>query len=586
MRKHLTVLIVAATCLIAGVAPAAQEPAPVPKNALAYLLIKSPSETSDAASRLAQSVGVPLPNLMPLVAAAGLGRGVDQRSEWVFAVLPGTSWLYDPVPMLVLPVSDYQEFADAVQADPSGALCSIQLMGEEVLVGRRGDHAMLMNAEHRNLLTGFLRYESNIRPTMQRVEATLDDCGAVLVFTRGGLRAMLQPRPKAAPPGAGDGGYAAAVHKAFWPYAESLGVLARPLKLQARGAAIGFGIDPPQANQAPPDQPETLRVKWAVDFPARPSAATPGGEAARQARVDWMKTFPEKPLVAAAGGPVSPAGAERFVQTMIATERRDAAASGFGQFGAEEWQLIERCYRDLATGVRRLAVVVRNPAEDESLFAALAARVSVDDPDAYLEQIRSYCAAAQKINERADTDIRLEYEIQERPFSDDQGLTVEVDLLQGAGDENNAVWQLWLQKFLGADRKLRVFFGPNGEEEVVVALQSEQLLDKLIEGPADGGENLTDHPLTKKTLALMGDNDGWSALVSPSGYAALFQRLIEILSGGWGAAPQMPKFPDCPPIGISTQLNNGNWSGEIVATLETLQATVKFAREAGMRQPR
>ncbi len=575
MRKHLTILVVAAACLVAAPASAAVKPAAVPKNALAYLLLKSPAETSDAAAQLAQSVGLPLPNLMPLVEAAGLGRGIDEKGEWVFAILQGTTWLYDPAPMLVLPVSDYNAFATAVGADPSGEVCSIKLMGEEVLVARRGNHAMLMNAEHRSLLTGFTRYESNIRPFMQRVETDLADCGAVLVLTRAGLRAMLQPRPGgAAPDAAGGDGYVASLHKAFWPYAESLEVLARPLKLQARAAAVGFRFDQPQ-----PDQTSPLRVKWAVEFPARNII----GGTTQTEKQDWIKQFPKEPLVAAAGGPVSQAGAERFVQAMIAMERRDAVESGYAQFGAEEWKLIEQCYRDLVTGVRHTALVVRNPAEDEPLFAALAARLKTDDSAAYLEQVRSYCAAAEKISERADTDIQLKYEIQERPFSDDQGLTVEVDLLQGTGDENNAVWQLWLQKFVGADRKLRVYVAPNGENEVVVALQSERTVEDLI-AAAEGAPTLADDPLTDTTLELMDAADGWSALVSPSGYASLFQRLLEILSGGWGGAPQFPEFPECPPVGVTSTFEEGLWSGEVVATPETLRATVKFVTAAGGTQ--
>nr|MBA3482949.1 hypothetical protein [Pirellulales bacterium] len=196
MRPRLRPILLTAL-LSLSTALAQAEPAldHLPDDALGFVLIRNLEATNakiESVTKIFQEVSpMPIPAPLPVLkAATGLGEGLNEQGDAVLALLPGQDRGDDLRPLLIVAVGDYAAFAASVNGDAAGEVCRVTIAGEEILVAKRGTHAVLMNVEHRERLEALLTAEPNPLPALAPLADWLAKIDVAAVLTPRGVKLL------------------------------------------------------------------------------------------------------------------------------------------------------------------------------------------------------------------------------------------------------------------------------------------------------------------------------------------------------------------------------------------------------------
>ncbi|MEQ8836563.1 MAG: hypothetical protein RID07_07145, partial [Lacipirellulaceae bacterium] len=162
----------------------------LPENALGFALAQD-LEQVDAKvqqfTKLFSIDGVPAP-LMFLNLATGLNEGLDRNGDLMLAMLPGEEVSSDPIPMLLLPVTDYAKFVAPIEGDGTGEISRVTIAGEEVLIAGQGKFALLMNLENRELMESLVALEPHAHSDVKLLENWIAENDVVISVMPAGVK--------------------------------------------------------------------------------------------------------------------------------------------------------------------------------------------------------------------------------------------------------------------------------------------------------------------------------------------------------------------------------------------------------------
>ena len=556
--KHFLATAIA-LCVAASTARAADVFSYSPPQALACVVVRSPAESDAAVAQFADAAGIDLPRPMKLLRAAGLEQVIDPQGELGLILLPGPNSAAAPKPVVMIAVSGYVNFAAATRADPSGEACRIELLGEELLVARKGNYAVLTNPEDEQTMQAVLGQQPTGKTQLDGWALGLADCQAVVLIKPRGISGSRRPRRTRG----SQGPFFEQLSGAWDRVLRNSPSLLKDIGRHVDSVAVGVRVD----------NADALRVKWAftsnMGFGNGQGTEGPGPDGT------LLKSLPDKPLVFAAEGPVAQTGVNWLAALMFLQGERAKLQPEYQALTPEDWETISKTRRLLFDGLQRVCLFVRGTEKDQPLITSIGATGVAADPEAYLAQVEEFFRLTHEIEKKTGGDIQLEYKFEKTPIGGNPGLIIETDIAGASGDENNAVWQLMLQKTLGPEGKLRLLFGTDGKGRVAFATQSEENLLALLRGTAGGEPALTDNPLVRRTGDMLGETKGWKVMFSPSGYITSYKRVLEMLLG-WGGVPEFPEFEDTPPLGLTIDRHPTGLHGELVLPSETLRAGVDF----------
>ncbi|MCG8449355.1 MAG: hypothetical protein MI725_07240, partial [Pirellulales bacterium] len=146
----------------------------LPEDALGFVTFRNLSEIDTKAQKLTELFEIPLPAPLTFVKlTTGLNEGLHAEGDVLVALLPGATPTSEPEPMVLLPISDYPTFAESIHGDASGEICRVSIAGEDVLVAKDREYALLMNVEHRETLEVLLDMEPKPVADLQPLEPWL-----------------------------------------------------------------------------------------------------------------------------------------------------------------------------------------------------------------------------------------------------------------------------------------------------------------------------------------------------------------------------------------------------------------------------
>ena len=131
--------------------------------------------------------------------------------------------------------------------------------------------------------------------------------------------------------------------------------------------------------------------------------------------------YAEMPLIFAAGGPVPEGLGTRWPKPTRSLLEDNPSIKGFGQFSDEDWDKLEKVYRESYEGVSHMSFVMRQPKEDEPMFAGIAGHMIVEDSSQYLETYKKSMELNNQLMANTDSDISIQYEIKPVTVGEYQG---------------------------------------------------------------------------------------------------------------------------------------------------------------------
>ena len=145
----------------------------IPRGALAVVLINRLEATSDKIESLATKVQAPSVSLLLLAKVqSGIHEGLDEKGTAAIAYLPvEDNPLEPPIPIVVLPVTDYGKFVAQLQPDDATEkIAQVYVAGKAVLSCQKGDFAVLATAENEAVL-------KDVLASVKSVSDDLAPCG-------------------------------------------------------------------------------------------------------------------------------------------------------------------------------------------------------------------------------------------------------------------------------------------------------------------------------------------------------------------------------------------------------------------------
>jgi hypothetical protein len=553
----------------------------LPEDAIGFVTVRNLQAANAKAMNIAKMFQDldpdPIPEPLKLVkAATGLGAGLNEQGDLLLAALPGANGPASmPLPMLLVPVSDYAAFAGSVNGDVSGEVCRVTISGEEVLVAKRGSYAVLMNVDNRDRLESLLSSPPKTPAGLQPMTDWLAKIDVAAVLTPSGLD-LLTSMGQAGLAGQranldaqlGDpqlGNTLRQLKQTFEMYEAILGFLGAELD----SAAVGFAID---------DQSNLKLVTQAVLAKGGKLADAKGIEPGKQSP---LTPYANEPFVMAAGGPMPPSYGETAARFMREMFQKFPTPYGFEKLTEDQWKEVEAMWGDTMRGLSSMSMCMLPGEGDEPLMSNLYGVFKVEDSAKYLT---SYREAMKKWNDllaSTSSDIKLHYETEETEVGGKKALFMSTDVAAAAGDQNVPMFQNMLKAMVGEDGKSKAYLIAADQMTVVMAMSDGKHAAKFLEQFEKHATGLADAAQVQTAVKLLDPQAPWIAVISPKGCVTWFSRFFDKVIAMTGGVPMLkiPEYPDSPALGISFKVSDGRVNTELVLPKEAIQTLVAYIKK-------
>ena len=165
----------------------------IPRGALAVVLINRLEATSDKIESLATKVQAPSVSLLLLAKVqSGIHEGLDEKGTAAIAYLPvEDNPMETPIPIVVLPVTDYGKFVAQLQPDDATEkIAQVYVAGKAVLSCQKGDFAVLTTAENQAVLKDVLASVKSVSDDLAPLRTWLAEVDAAAVATPTGIKTV------------------------------------------------------------------------------------------------------------------------------------------------------------------------------------------------------------------------------------------------------------------------------------------------------------------------------------------------------------------------------------------------------------
>ena len=578
MRSRVRTLILTAFLLLSAATAQAESILDhLPDDAIGFVLIRNLAATNakiEGVTRIFQEVSpMPIPAPLPVLkAATGLGEGLNEQGDALLALLPGDEGGATPRPLLLVAVSDYAAFAASVNGDATGEVCRVTIAGEEILVAKRGSHAVLMNVEHRERLESLLATEPKPLAALEPLSNWLAKTDVAAVLTSSGVDMLtalgqqgLAGQREATEERLSEPDVSNSLrqwHDALEMYEAVLGFLGVELEVAAAGLAI--------------DDHSNLKL---LSHALLSNEGELKGVAAPPAVASPLAGFPDQPYVFAAGGPLPQTYGEASAVFMRKMIEANPQSHGFEDLSDEDWKELEESWKAAMQGVTSMSMLIQPGQVDDPLMGDFYSLVHVDDAAAYLVSYKKSMETWNKLLAKTSSDIKLAYETSDVEVAGKQGMLTTVDVGAAANDGNDPTFNAMMEGMFGTDGVMRTYLIEANEKTVLMGMSNEEDVAALLAMAAKGETGLADSPSTQTTLKLLDPAAPWVGVQSPKGTVAWIKRFVDKFWAQLGqGAPTIPEYPDSSPVGFSVNLSDGRLSTEMVWPVDTLEGVAAFIK--------
>ncbi|MEM8947364.1 MAG: hypothetical protein AAGD11_19475 [Planctomycetota bacterium] len=520
----------------------------IPRRALGFVVIRNLDAVGRKVEKLSKPFGNSTPNPVVLArVATGLGIGLKLDGDYTLVFLPGAA-ANEMLPLVILPVADYELFSRSVQADPSGEICRIKLLGEEILAAQVGDYAMLMNVEHRRLLEQVVAQPEASNPSFERLSDWFAEQDVAAALTPAGLMQLSRWRP----PRSRRMIFGTGTSEQPSVLAEWLPQIATPsirnwLRANAEIATVGISVD----------DDLNVRVAERVLLKSRSQFASSKIEV----RSNRPPSFglSSQPYVVAGGGAI-PAGWGRLAAGyLLQMEKEQASMTGLEKVSDELWAKEGRAFRLLLEDVTACSIVMLPGKKGEPLVGNLLGIVTVDRVSDYLESLDEVVETWTEMTAASTSDIKPTIELERDTIDGQARVQLVVDVASASRDPNVPEFNWMLEAAFGPEGKFVGKFWQIDESRFLFGLATDEQMAAVVARVKAGDAEKPETSDSRQTLAMLEQGAALKLLVRPQGCVNWSLRVLnEFLGIGLSKESEvaLPAMPDSPPLGMTATYEN------------------------------
>ncbi|MCA9236775.1 MAG: hypothetical protein KDA44_14970 [Planctomycetales bacterium] len=572
---------VGATPRAATAQPVAKSAAPavlahLPDDALGFVLLRDLTDADAKTQQLLDMFDMKAPAPLALLKfATGLGEGLDASGDLLVAFLPAARNQPALIPLVLAPVDDYAEFVAPVGGDETGEICRITIGGEDVLVARDGDFAMLMNVEHRETMELLIGAEPEAVATLEPLEEWLvgNQVSAVIMPTGAELLLAMGEQGLAAQRAETEANLAdeefAEVLAEARQGLEMMEMMLGGVRNELRAFAVGVSLDDAM----------NLRLSSRMLLTEQSHIAS---LARIERRENGLLGYADEPFVGVVEGMLPAelaAYATGLYQRMIAASPEDF---GLGEMDEAEWQEFAKTQELFYKGMQGYSMLMLPGDKDDPIVTQLYGVVLTDDSAQLLDNWQKSIEATNSLMARFDTELDFEYGLERRTIAGKPALDVTVDMAQLMKDENVPQMETFVKALFGDDGVFTNHIVAANDHVVISAVASEGRVADLIAAVNQGELGLATSEPVQTTEKLLDPQSPWRALVSPQGCVTWAERVVAKFLENVGAfmtPPDFPEFAATAPVGVSLRVTNGQLAAECVWPSETLAGLAEYVQK-------
>lgn len=582
-------LIGAAAVLLAAssFASSAEVLEQVPRDALGFIVVRNLAEFDAKASLVLGAVGSRLPGPLALLKSiAGIQAGLDERRDLMIVLLPPESDSERFSLALWLPVSDYDALVHSLDGDPGRRVAAVTLAGEDLLVVREDEWAVVMDPDQRNRLE--LLRETKPVPPPQLVDwsdwVAANDAtvvvlpsGMKMLWSFAEREKLFEPLSPTQPVPTAQGlfgqGRLPTSAADSWPvmrdwYRTTFAERPEIARWAARAEGAACGLRLEQAGNS------VLGVRLAVDAEALPETSASASTAVEQ--VPYV--YSSGDFVLTGGGQVSP----RWVVPAVAPYVRQVANDLTNNYGipvAEEDVAKFRAGVEGAIAeVQTFAVLTRPGAPDEAVFTNNFLALRVTNAKRFLNVASECIRLWNKMLDKPQAAMKLIFNPREFSVADRSGTEYSIDMASAVNAPAIPEARASMEKLFGPGALFRLQMIAIDETTVLLAAATEKQVAQVIEEMTKRPLRVSDPGELRATLELLSPDHAWFVCVSPSGYTSWLKRQMDAVLGAVIGGPIVPQFPVSPPLGFAGNVHGNVIWVEAAVPIQTLRGAGRFWR--------
>jgi hypothetical protein len=601
IRRCATRMMALLAALAAGSAWAAEDVYHrIPSDALAFVAVNHIAETSAKVQKLAGQVGAPPVSLLDMAKqATSAGPGLDDTRAAAVVIMPNKEAKGVPIPVFLIPVTDYKQFIAAWQSKPAekeakpadkddktdekaanpaekadktdDKITEITIAGEPMLVAQCGHFAAISSAredprDFRSGLEKLLAAKRSVADEHPQALAWWAENNAVAVATSHGIKLASQTMQEEMEQ-----------MRAFFAQMEQpagmspVTVMEMYLKVlqwaEKEVDLIGLA--------ARVDKQGDVHVTAHARF-TKTSGFSSAIAQLKPLDKGVLAGMPAGPFVLAGGGPWSDA-----ITSGIVSFQSELTKQAFQKaYGLSEKQADELAKKtlDAPKGVRSMAMMLGTGQPGEPIFGDVLGLYHVDNAEKYLDAYQTNLDDLSKIGKQGDKPEAKKLFVAKRTKVGDRP-AVENEMPLPATPQTAALPDFGekMGKLFGAGGTIKTLLVAIDEHTVALSFSGRApLVMQAIAAAKHPKDSLASDPGIAKAAALLPAGAQWTGYFSPSGAVAFAKWCIDTLAGEGEQRPNIPDFPASPPIAVAAKALPGELQIEAIVPSAVLEAIGKY----------
>jgi hypothetical protein len=561
----------------------------VPRDALGIVVVRNLSQVDAKVGKVLGAVGSRLPGPLALLKSiAGLDAGLDLRRELLVVLLPPQNNSRQFHLAVWLPVRDYDALVHSLDGDPGRRIAAVTLAGEDLLMVRQGNWAVVMDTDQRERLEQ--SHDVKLSPPTQLADWSewVETLDAAVVVLPAGMRSawawaaedgLLKATPAVAlPPQQNDDLFGPANRSSptvGWPNVRQAirAALATAPELtrwaaEADGLACGLRLDD-DGNAL-----VGLRVAISPDALAAAKTDNPSSTKSAAPRLDSAG-----PFVIAGRGRVSP----HWIRPLVAPYVRQQAVGLTAQYDSkvapEDLSNLCKSAESAAADVSAFAILTRPGAGGDGVYANSFLAFRVPSSEKFLARAGALVQEWNAMLTKVDVLKLLAFDSRTITVGDRPGQEYTIDMTAAAGGPPLPEIKTAMEKLFGPGGKFRLQFVAIDESTVLLAAATESQVAEVLGAMKERALDAPESGELQATIDLFATENQWQLFFSPRGYTEWMRRYLDAILGDAIGAPVLPQFPESPPIGVAGGLEGRILWTEVAVPIETMRGYAKFSRK-------
>ena len=577
-RRTLTTVTVMCLALLAGVfAQAAEDLLEViPEQSLGFVVVNRLAATDAKIQAMGRQMQLPVPGPLGMFKAkVGLEGVLDEKGAAAVALMPAADAASRPAAVVFLPVTDYGKLLRQLKADDaSDKIVEVKVGDQAFLVGQRGGYAVMAKPNNRGALEKALGSSKGVAGNLASMRGMLAEGDVAAVVTRGGVevlsikgRAALRQAKEslAALPDIEKEGMEMVVG-VFDVYEKIVKCLGDEINSYAVAARIDDGGN--------------LRLTERV-------RVTPGGQTAKMLRRvetperDLLAGLPDGPFVFVLSGALPESMGEGLME--FSAEMMKAAPGIYGFTDEQVDKLIEISGRSMK-GLRGMSMMMGVGKPGDPIYSNFAVVERVDDSKAFLADYKKTIEAMNQLVKESESSIMGPSKLKDIEIGGVAGMRLTMKIPMAPQVANVPDFDQIMEKLFGPGGKMIAFMAPADKHTIVAAYTSKKLLRECLQVAQGTKPGLAANPDVAKTAAMLPPGSQWVGYISPKGTIDFIKRVIPAFTPEGIDPPELPEFPETPPIGFGTKTTPDGVESQTVVPAAVIKGIAGFVGEIMKKQ--